>query len=138
MARNLKTRTMAVKADEGGVYLRLGNTVFRPDPGLLKDTQDSRTVLAELALMGLPDGSEVLDYLPLVEGQKVLVSVDPSTRKDTIGVMTLADPDGPGTRRLWPGGTPPGVGNYLTWSDEQAPLRPDVERSPAPGGMSRR
>ncbi len=126
MSKTLKTKTMTVQRDEEGPFIRWNGRTFRPDPYLRKDTSQNLEVRSDLARMGMPVGP-ILDHVTPRAGDRVTVSIDPSTRTDNIGVFTDIDRDGLRTREVWPEGVAEGQGNFLTWSDETAPLRPELD-----------
>lgn len=110
MARSLRTRTLTVREDETGLRIRHEGVVFRPDPDGRKRNADNRASgrLRAASGMDLQAPTSLLDYQPLAAGQKVMVTIDPSVRRDTIGVFTLIDPEGARTRAAWPQGIGPG------------------------------
>ncbi len=140
MARTIRTRTLVVQEDGQGLFIRHAGRVFRPDRDLRRDTADNRISLAahaHLARAGLPVPPHRAEHLPHAAGQRVRASLDPATPRDSIGVFTPIDPDGAATREIWGDTLMPGAGNWVTWSDETAPLRRDAtpEGETMPKGM---
>ena len=114
MARTLVTRTLVVRQDAVGLFIRHGGQVFRPIPDPRPDTPHNRRA----------------EYVPLVAGQKVRVSIDPATRDtSSMGVFTEVDPESAGTQAVWGSSLPPGSGNFVTWRVE---AKPQNEIDPAP------